>query len=95
MDVLRLPLPFQMERLQFPVRKVCAITIDKSQGQEFDRVGIYLPKPVFSHGQLYVAFSRARSFSDVFVKVEETSTQGVIGKVTVTQNVVYPEVLRM
>ncbi len=88
-------LPFQMERLQFPVRKAWAITIDKSQGQEFDRVGIYLPKPVFSHGQLYVAFSRARSFSDVFVKVEETSTQGVIGEVTVTQNVVYPEVLRM
>ena len=30
---------------------------------------------------------------DVFVKVEETSTQGVIGKVIVTQNVVYPEVI--
>ncbi len=88
-------LGFQLERLQFPVRKAWAITIDKSQGQTFDRVGIFLPKPVFSHGQLYVAFSRARSFNDVYVKVEETCTQGVIGGVTVTQNIVYPEVLQM
>jgi predicted transport protein len=29
----------------------------------------HLPKPVFAHGQLYVAFSRARSFEDVKVKM--------------------------
>ena len=87
-------LPFKLQRLQFPVRKAWAMTIDKSQGQEFERVGIFLPKPVFSHGQLYVAFSRGKSFNDIFVKVEDTATQGRMENgVTVTQNVVYPEVL--
>ena len=38
-----------------------------------------LPSPVFSCGQLCVAFSRARSFRDVFVQVEQTCGQGGFG----------------
>jgi ATP-dependent exoDNAse (exonuclease V) alpha subunit len=37
------------------------MTITKSQGQTFDRVGILLPEPIFSLGQLYVVFSKATS----------------------------------
>jgi ATP-dependent exoDNAse (exonuclease V) alpha subunit len=38
-----------------------AMTIKKSQGQTFDKVGIYLPQPVFSHGQLFLAYDAKSS----------------------------------
>ncbi|XP_008189471.1 ATP-dependent DNA helicase PIF1-like, partial [Acyrthosiphon pisum] len=60
-------LPFTMRRVQFPVRLSFAMTINKSQGQTFDRVGLFLPSPVFTHGQLYVAFSRVRDSESIKV----------------------------
>ena len=39
------------------------LTINKAQSQTIPNVGIYLPEPVFSHGQLYVALSRGVSHS--------------------------------
>jgi ATP-dependent exoDNAse (exonuclease V) alpha subunit len=80
---------------QFPIRVSYAMTINKSQGQTFKVVGIYLPEPVFSHGQLYVAFSRAKSEASVKVKVLKTAKQGKIVKnsnATFTVNCVYKEV---
>jgi len=64
---------FTMSRLQFPVRLAFAMTINKSQGQTFTKVGIYLPQPVFTHGQLYVAVSRVGSPDDISVFIENRS----------------------
>ena len=69
------------------------MTINKAQGQTFRKLGIYLPTPVFSHGQLYVACSKVRSFKDVYIKIDNTSTQGVVRGLTTTPNIVYAEVL--
>ncbi|GBM84171.1 hypothetical protein AVEN_126513-1, partial [Araneus ventricosus] len=50
------------------------MTINKSQGQTFDHVGIYLDKPVFSHGHLYVALSRLEKELDA-QKEDDRSTR--------------------
>ncbi|XP_021967368.1 uncharacterized protein LOC110862486 [Folsomia candida] len=90
-------LPFQLRRLQFPVKLAFAMTINKSQGQTLDKVGIYLATPVFSHGQLYVAFSRVRRSSDVRVYVRDMTEQGKLlenSNKVFTRNVVFKDVLQ-
>ncbi|XP_072150354.1 LOW QUALITY PROTEIN: uncharacterized protein [Setaria viridis] len=57
--------PFQFKMKQFPIRVSFAMTINKSQGQTIPNVGVYLPSPVFSHGQLYVAMSRATARTNI------------------------------
>ena len=71
------------------------MTIEKSQGQSFEKVGVSLQDPVFSHGQLYVAFPRARSFDDIKVSIIEGATQGSSGEKLYTRNAVYPHVLNI
>jgi hypothetical protein len=81
--------PFTLQRRQFPVRICYAMTINKSQGQTLSNVGLYLKKPVFTHGQLYVAVSRCTSRSGLRILIEDDD--GSCG--SQTRNVVYQEVL--
>jgi len=67
-----------------------AMTINKGQGQSLKNVGVYLPSPVFSHGQLYVAILRVTSRDGLKILINDEDGQDT----DVTSNVVYREVFR-
>ena len=77
--------PFQFQRKQFPILPAFAMTINKSQGGTFDSVGIDLSTSVFSHGQLYVALSRVRTFAALRILLPSDAKS--------TRNHVYREIL--
>jgi ATP-dependent DNA helicase PIF1 len=79
-------LSFTLSRKQFPLTLSFAITINKSQGQSFEAVGVDLRSPVFTHGQFYVAASRVTSKAGLVVLLPPDVSQ--------TSNIVYPEILQ-
>ena len=99
--------PFQFKRKQFPIRLSFAMTVNKAQGQTIPNVGVYLPEPVFSHGQLYVALSRATARSnikilavlaaekDVNKRKEKGKGKKRPTKDIFTKNIVYKDVLTL
>jgi len=54
---------------QFPLKLAFEMTINKAQGKTIKRVGYDTNDKVFSHGHLYVAFSRAPSRSAIVLFV--------------------------
>ena len=84
-------MPFMLKRRQFPIRPAFAMTINKSQGQTLQSVGVYLRESVFSHGQLYVAWSRVGSPKHIKFMVLNGRRPGHAG--LFTRNVVYQEML--
>lgn len=87
--------PFKLTRRQFPVRLAFAMTINKSQGQTLKNVGLYLPEPVFAHGQLYVAISRVGSAKRIKIFLTDNCNE-YHGEMEpgrfFTRNVVYDEI---
>ena len=80
--------PFDFKRTQFPLQICYAMTVNKSQGQSLDNVGLYLPRSVFCHGQLYVAISRVTSPEGLHILID--SDYG--SSTNVTSNVVFEEI---
>ena len=89
--------PFVLRRRQFPVRPAFAMTINKAQGQTLKRVGVFLPDPVFSHGQYYVAKSRVGEPEHITFCIFPNTAARVHAKKhggQYTRNVVHQEILR-
>ncbi|KAK9750512.1 hypothetical protein RND81_02G202000 [Saponaria officinalis] len=84
--------PFQFQRNQFSLKLSFAMTINKSQGQTLDQVVVYLPRPCFSPGQLYIALLRAKEASKVTVVTASTDCDSSQRSV---KNIVSFEVLKL
>jgi ATP-dependent exoDNAse (exonuclease V) alpha subunit len=96
--VMLLIAKFKLEpyaKKEFPIISAFAITINKSQKQRFEKIGILLRQPVFTHGQLYVAASRIRSFNGLRFYIFEYICQGHLAndERIFAKNIVYTEVL--
>ena len=81
--------PFEWSRRQFPVRVAFAMTINKSQGQTLQNVGVWLREPCFAHGQLYVAMSRVGSSRNIMFAIKQRDGF----QENFTSNVVFKEAL--
>lgn len=81
-------LPFKFIRKQMPLQICYSMTINKSQGQSLNRVGLFLPNFVFTHGQLYVVVSRVTFPEGLKVFINFSSGEAT----NITQNIVYKEI---
>ncbi|KAL7530004.1 hypothetical protein ACHAWF_003203 [Thalassiosira exigua] len=88
------PVPFK--RLQFPVLLAYYLTPNRAQGQSLDRAGAFLPKSVFSHGHLYVMFSRCGDPDYFAICVDQAEFKHISHLLdpdkTYTRNIVFREV---
>jgi hypothetical protein len=83
-----------LNRRQFPLQLAYCMTINKSQGQTFESVGLLLTQPVFSHGQFYVSVTRSKRKDKLKIWVKNGSRQGVLPPTgrTYVENIVYAKV---
>ena len=68
----------QFQRRQLPVSLAFAMTVNKSQGQTLEVVGVDLRESCFAHGQLYVACSRVGRPDCLFLLAPRRKTKNVV-----------------
>ncbi len=78
-------LPFTFQCRQFPIRPAFSMTFNKCKGQTLGQIGVYLTSPVFSHSQLYVGLSCARTLNSITL---------LLSDLNFTDNIVYKTVLQ-
>ena len=81
--------PFTLKRRQFPIKISYAMTINKSQGQSLNKIGIYLEDEIFTHGQLYVALSRVTTPEGLHILIHNLNFKYR----NHIKNIVYKEIL--
>jgi ATP-dependent DNA helicase PIF1 len=79
---------FILERWQYPIKICYAMTINKSQGQTLKKVGVYLKRPIFTHGELYVALSRVTSKHGLKILIEDDNGDCS----DITKNIVFKKI---
>jgi len=67
------------------------MTTNKSQGQALSKVGLYIPDPVFTHGQLYIVVSKVKT-KKKWLKMLILDEDGDV--TSITTNVVYKEIFK-
>ena len=91
----KLGIPFI--RRQFPILLAYYLTLNRSQGQTLDTVGIELPESVFSHGHVYVGAARTGDPDKLHFYADQTVHEDIAGELeegkTYVRNEVWPEML--
>jgi ATP-dependent DNA helicase PIF1 len=82
---------FTFKRTQLPLRVAFAVTIHRSQGGTYDRVGLHAVHQIWYHGGLFVAFTRCTSQAGftIYALPRPGMNNAVI------RNVVHPRISRM
>ena len=70
----------EFKRLQFPIKLIFAMTINKSQGQSLYIVGLDLRIDCFAHGQLYAECWRVTSEDNLYILCNEGRKKNIVYK---------------
>ena len=89
---------YEVTRTQFPLQLAYAISINKSQGQQYEDILFDTTHQAFTHGHLYVALSRITEYNKISfftfkssVVISDTNTDD--DNKILLQNIVYHDLL--
>jgi ATP-dependent DNA helicase PIF1 len=67
--------PFPFKRQQFPVKLAFGLTINKSQGQTINKLGLFIDSRLFYHGHLYTAMSRVSEKNALKIMLKKSTVK--------------------